>query len=107
VRIVVRAHHEEYHVTQAQLERAVAVATGETIRDVRSRGFSILERRPESPDLDDLSLVIDCPFCGAVVPYPGLPDGDAPALAACPTCDVEFEYAPYEVYTADVAAACP
>ena len=94
-------------MTQAQLERAVAVATGETIRDVRSRGFSILERRPESPDLDDLSLVIDCPFCGAVVPYPGLPDGDAPALAACPTCDVEFEYAPYEVYTADVAAACP
>jgi hypothetical protein len=93
-------------MTQAQLERAVASATGETIRDVRSRGFSILENSPGTPDPDDLSLVIDCPFCGGVIPYPGLPDGDAPALAACPTCDVEFEYAPYEVYTADMAAAC-
>jgi hypothetical protein len=93
-------------MTQAQLERAVASATGETIRDVRSRGFSILENSPGTPDPDDLSLVIDCPFCGGVILYPGLPDGDAPALAACPTCDVEFEYAPYEVYTADMAAAC-
>jgi hypothetical protein len=39
-------------VTQAQLERAVASATGETIRDVRSRGFSILAQRTESPDPD-------------------------------------------------------
>jgi hypothetical protein len=94
-------------VTQGQLERAVAVATGETIRDVRSRGFSILENSPDSPDLDDLYLVIDCPFCGAVVPYPGLIGDDSPALAACPACDVEFEFVPHEVYAADMAAACP
>jgi hypothetical protein len=94
-------------MTQAQLERAVASATGETIRDVRSRGFSILENSPGTPDPDDLSLVIDCPFCGGVIPYPGLPEGDAPALAVCPACDVEFEFVPHEVYAADMAAACP
>jgi hypothetical protein len=107
VRTVVRAHHEEHHVTQAQLERAVASATGETIRDVRSRGFGILEHWPETPDLDDLCLVLDCPFCGGVIPYSGLPEDDALALASCPACDIEFEFAPHEVYTADVAAACP
>ena len=94
-------------MTQAQLERAVASATGETIRDVRSRGFSILAQRTESPDPDDLFLVIDCPFCGAVIPYPGLHGDDALALAACPACDIEFEYAPHEVYTISAATACP
>jgi hypothetical protein len=103
----VRAHHEEHHVTQAQLERAVAVATGETIRDVRNLGFSILEHRLEPTDPDDLSLVLDCPFCGGVIPYPGLPGDDAPTLAVCPACDVEFEFVPHEVYAADMAAACP
>jgi hypothetical protein len=92
-------------VTQHQLDRAVAVATGETIRDVRHRGFSVLEQGLEPPNPDDLSLAIDCPFCGAVVPYPGLPGNDAPALAACPSCDVEFEYAPHEVYPAGMTAS--
>jgi hypothetical protein len=105
VRTVVRAHHEEHRMTQAQLERAVASATGETIRDVRSRGFSILENSPGTPDPDDLSLVIDCPFCGGVIPYSGLPEDDT--LATCPACDVEFEFAPYEVYTISAATACP
>ena len=94
-------------MTQVQLDHAVAMATGETVRAVRHLGFSILENSPDSPNLDDLSLVIDCPFCGGVIPYSGLPGDDAPALAACPACDVEFEYAPHEVYPADVAAACP
>jgi hypothetical protein len=104
VRTVVRAHHEEHHVTQAQLDRAVASVTGETVRDVRNLGFSILEHRPETPDPDDLCLVLDCPFCGGVIPYSGLPEDDT--LAACLACDVEFAYAPHEVYAADVAAAC-
>jgi hypothetical protein len=103
----VRARPEEHHVTQAQLDRAVATATGETVRDIRHRGFGILEHRPASPDPDDLSLVIDCPFCGGVIAYPGLPGDDAPSLAACPTCDVEFEYAPYEVYTAGTTFSRP
>ena len=85
-------------MTQAQLDRAVASATGETIRNVRSRGFGILEHWPESSDPEDLCLVLDCPFCGGVIPYSGLPEDDA--LATCPACDVEFEYAPHEVYPA-------
>ena len=94
-------------MTQAQLDRAVASATGETIRDVRNRGFGILKHRLEPTNPDDLFLVIDCPFCGAVVPYPGLPEGDTSALAVCPACDIEFEFAPYEVYTVSAATACP
>jgi hypothetical protein len=93
-------------VTQVQLDHAVAMVTGETVRAVRHLGFSILENSPDSLDLDDLCIVLDCPFCGGVILYPGLPDGDAPALAACPACDIEFEFAPYEVYTADMAAVC-
>ena len=94
-------------MTQAQLERAVASVTGESVRDVRDRGFSMLENSPEIPDVDDLYLVIDCPFCGGVIPYPGLHGDDALALAACPACDIEFEYAPHEVYTISAATACP
>jgi hypothetical protein len=105
VRTVVRAHPEEHHVTQAQLDRAVAVATGETVRDVRHRGFTILEQRPETPYPDDLSLVLDCPFCGAVISYSGLPEDDA--LATCESCDVEFAYAPHEVYAISAATVCP
>ena len=88
-------------MTQAQLDRAVASVTGETVRAVRNLGFSILEHRPETPDLEDLSLVIDCPFCRTTMPYPGLHEDDTLALAACPVCDVEFEFAPHEVYPAD------
>jgi hypothetical protein len=103
---VVRAlTREEHRVTQAQLNRAVAVATGETIRDVRNLGFSILERRPESPDPDDLCLVLDCPFCGGVIPYPGLPGDDR--LATCSSCDVEFAYALHEVYLAGATCNRP
>ena len=92
-------------MTQAQLDRAVAVATGETIREVQNRGFGILEHWPETPDPDDLCLVLECPFCGAMIPYPGLPEDDA--LATCTACDVEFEYAPHEVYAITAAMACP
>ena len=88
-------------MTQAQLDRAVASVTGETVRDVRNRGFSILEHLPETSDPEDLSLVIDCPFCRTTMPYPGLHEDDTLALAACPSCDIEFEYAPHEVYPAD------
>ena len=92
-------------MTQAQLDRAVASVTGETVRDVRNLGFSILEHRPETPDPDDLCLVLDCPFCGGVIPYSGLPEDGT--LATCPPCDVEFAYGPHEVYAITAATACP
>jgi hypothetical protein len=87
------------HVTQLEIDHAVALATGEPLRAVRSRGFSIVPDRHESPDPEDLALLLDCPFCRAMIPYPALPVSTPPALAVCPACDVEFEFAPHEVYT--------
>ena len=46
-------------MTQAQLDHAVASATGEMIRDVQAHGFSLLGDGPESLDPDDLSLLLD------------------------------------------------
>jgi hypothetical protein len=78
-------------MTQAQLDRSVAAATGESIVTVRTLGFSLLGTRPAVVQPDDLRLALDCPFCGRSVPYPGrTPDG-APALAECVRCDVDFE----------------
>ena len=52
---------EEHYVTQAQIDEAVALATGETIREVEVRGFSLEGDCPEAVDPDDLALVLDAP----------------------------------------------
>jgi hypothetical protein len=85
-------------MTQAQLDRAVVAATGESLATVRTRGFSLLDPRPVPREPDDLSLVLDCPFCGRSVPYPGAARQGALALAACARCDVDFEFQVDEVY---------
>ena len=40
-------------MTQAELDRAVAAATGETICTIRSRGFSIVEFPEPAPRIVD------------------------------------------------------
>ena len=50
-------------MTQLQLNRAVAGATGESLRTVRGRGFGLLVEDPGTPRADELALVVDCPFC--------------------------------------------
>jgi hypothetical protein len=84
-------------VTQPLLERAVAAALGEPIATVRRLGFglSTLDNPNES---DDLRLVLDCPFCGRAVPYPGRSRNGSLALAECLHCDVYFDFAEVEVY---------
>ena len=57
-------------MTQAQLDRAVADRTGESLRTVHRLGFRLGCRSP-SLEPEDLRLVVDCPFCGRPVPYPG------------------------------------
>ena len=46
------------------------------------------------------ALLLDCPFCGRPVPYPGLARGGVPALAVCLDCDLDYEFDPGEVYAA-------
>ena len=88
-------------MTQSQLVRAVAGATGESARTIRDRGFGALRRR-RRPAPEDLRLALDCPFCGRRVAYPG---GARGAAAECPRCDVEFDAAPGEVDLAGPARA--
>jgi hypothetical protein len=92
-------------MTQAQLDRSVAIRTGESLRTVHRLGFQPDGAGPLEPE--DLRLVVDCPFCGRAVPYPGRARDGSPALAEClnPKCDVFFDFAEADVYAAESAAA--
>jgi hypothetical protein len=90
-------------MTQAQLDRAVAQATGETLYTIRCLGFGLTAYARRALEPEDLTLVLDCPFCGRAVAYPGLGgDGSLP-VAACLRCDVDFAFQPNEVYVASLA----
>jgi hypothetical protein len=87
-------------MTQAQLDSAVADATGESLPTVRHLGFSVLAGDGGDLEPEDLRLVIDCPFCRRPVAYPGHTRGGAPPLGECETCDVDFDFGVEEVYAA-------
>ena len=90
-----------------QLERAIARRTGESPRTIRTLGFHLHHVSPRDLEPEDLRLVIDCPFCGRAVPYPGRATDGSPALAEClaPRCDVYFDFDPGEVYAAQIVVA--
>jgi hypothetical protein len=90
-------------VTRHQLDRAVARATGESLRTVRALGFGMLEARP-APRPEGLTLVADCPHCRRPVPYPGRAADGSPVLAECPGCDLYFEPRPETVYATAAGA---
>jgi hypothetical protein len=87
-------------MTQAQLDRSVADRTGESLRTVHRLGFQPDSTGPPEPE--EIRLVVDCPFCGRAVPYPGRVGDGSPALAECinPSCDVYFDFADTDVYAA-------
>jgi hypothetical protein len=91
-------------MTQSQLDRAVARATGEPLTLIRGRGFGLARRRPNDLEPEDLTLCVECPFCGRAVPYAGAAGG-ATALAECDGCDVYFDVAPADVHAAPAAVA--
>jgi hypothetical protein len=85
-------------MTQSQLDRSVADRIGESLRTIQRLGF-----QPDSTDTlepEEIRLVLDCPFCGRAVPYPGRVRDGSHALAEClnPTCDVYFDFAEADVY---------
>jgi hypothetical protein len=87
-------------MTRAQLNHAVARITGESLRTVRHRGFGVLTKTPRDLEPEDIVLCVDCSFCGGPVPYRDQTREGTPALAECDHCDLEFEFALDEVYTA-------
>ena len=89
-------------MTQAQLDRSIAGLTGELTRTIHRLGFGLQTIRATDPEPEDVRLVVDCPFCGRPVPYPGTVRDGSPALAEClePRCDVFFDYVLTDVYVA-------
>jgi hypothetical protein len=94
-------------MTQAQLDRSIAVLTGESPRTIHRLGFGLQPATPRDLEPEDLHLVVDCPFCGRAVPYPGTARDGSPTLAECadPRCDVYFDFDPSDVYAAATEAA--
>jgi hypothetical protein len=87
-------------MTPTQLDRSVAARTGDSLRTVHRLGF-----QPDSTgtlEPEEIRLVVDCPFCGRAVPYPGRVRDGSPALAECvsPSCDVYFDFDESDVYAA-------
>jgi hypothetical protein len=90
-------------MTHAQLHRAVAAATGESLCTIRQRGFGM----PAALEPEDVELVLDCPFCGKPVPYPGTISQGLRPEAECQTCGVAFEFEDDEVYPAPAVVREP
>lgn len=82
------------------LDRSVAHQTGESLAIVHRLGFQPDSAKNLEPE--EIRLVLDCPFCGRAVPYPGRAGDGTLALAEClnPTCDVYFDYPETDVYAA-------
>jgi hypothetical protein len=88
-------------MTRAQMICAVARHTGESIATVLYRGFSLLTEGSRDLEPEEIVLRLDCPFCRRSIAYPGTQS----LVAECDDCDLDFDFAVEEVYTAPVAAA--
>ena len=86
---------------QAQLHHQIARITGEPVATILHMGFSPMPG-PDELEPEDVQLVLDCPFCGRPVPYPGLASDGSEPMAECDRCDVYFGFDPEEVYTIPV-----
>ena len=86
-------------MTQHQLDRAVAAATGESLATIHRLGFNA----PTALEPEDLLLAVDCPSCRLAVSYPGSTGDGSAALAECDHCDVYFDFVPGEVYPVSAA----
>jgi hypothetical protein len=86
-------------MTRTQLNNQIARITGEPIGSITALGFSLLRPSGESMEPEDIRLVLECPFCGRPVPYPGSAVADSEPMAECERCDVYFGFHPDEVYT--------
>ena len=92
-------------MTQGELTRAVAAATGESCRTIRSLGFSLAESDPDEPAAGPAGLYLDCPGCGRAVRLTRCGYDQLPPAAECPGCDAIYPYALEEVYDSGLAPA--
>lgn len=85
-------------MTPMPLDHAVARSTGESLRTVRRLGFQ--GRKSAVMEPEDLTLALDCPFCGRTC---ALPLDATSQLAECDRCDVVFDVQPGDVFATEVA----
>lgn len=82
-------------MTRSQLLQ-VARATGECLRTILDRGFSVFSIEDDR-DQDETLLTLECPFCGRrILLSTDGPEG-LPELAECDGCDLVFDYQADEV----------
>ena len=84
-------------MTQNELNRAVARATGESHGTIRNFGF-ILERQEPEPQSEP-TLAVDCRGCGARLEV----DPSEPGLVECSRCDAVYPYSEQEIYVSDTS----
>jgi hypothetical protein len=90
-------------MTNSEIERAVARATGESRSVISRYGFSLV---PDECELQtDVSLAVDCPGCGVRLDVAGpLTEFE------CGRCDAVYPFAVDELYVANCTsqplAAC-
>jgi hypothetical protein len=91
-------------MTQAELERALVRATGESRQAIRQHGFMLIDE--EAEPLWDPKLAIDCPGCGNCL---SLDSRSRPRteFIDCPRCDASYPYSESEVYVTDGEAGYP
>ena len=86
-------------MTQAELNSQVARITGEPLSTILQLGFNIESEQYGDLEPEEVKLVLDCPFCGHPVPYPGCTGDGSEILAECDRCDIYFPFEISEVYT--------
>ena len=80
-------------------DEQIARATGESLRTVRARGFSLLTLAVPIPQPTP-RLCLACPGCGADVPLSD-DEGELPEWAECTQCDIAYPYHDEEVFLPD------
>jgi len=89
-------------MAQIQLTCQIAKITGEPTSTVNRLGFCVIPDQPDSLEPEDFKLVLDCPFCGLPVSFPGLASDGSDTLAECDRCDIYFGFDVDEVYALPV-----
>lgn len=86
-------------MSRNRLHAQIARMTGESLRTIRSQGFSLLTFAvPIEQPAPQLCLA--CPGCGSEVALTD-DDGELPEWAECPQCDIAYPYDDEEVFLPD------
>ena len=90
-------------MSRNRLHAQIARATEESLRTIRTQGFSLLTLAVPIPD-PPARLCLACPGCGLDVPL-SADDGELPEWAECAQCDIAYPYDDEEVFLPDAELA--